>query len=69
MRVLEYQQAHNDGSAAYLRCHELRSTTERTGCLAEPHVLFAKTVVSDLDMAVERQKDVVQLEITAIPNE
>ena len=57
------------GSATDLWCHELRRTTESAGRLAKPHVFFAKTVVSDLDMAVQRQKDIVQFEITAITTE
>ena len=48
----------------YLGCHEFWSAAERTRGAAMPHILFAKTVVSDLDMPIQGQQDIVELEIT-----
>ena len=45
----------------YLGRHELGRTTERARSGAKPHVLFAQTVVSYLDMPIERQQDIVEL--------
>ena len=40
-------------SKTHFRSHELGSTTEGAGSLAEPHVLFAKSVISYLDVAIK----------------
>jgi hypothetical protein len=48
----------------YLRSHELGGTTECAGAGAEPHILLAKTVIGNLDVAIQCQKDVVKLQIT-----
>ena len=49
---------------AYFWSHELGSTTERAGSGAEPHILLAQTIISDLHVAVSGQKDVIELQIT-----
>lgn len=51
-------------AGTHLWRHELGRTTERARRLAKPHVLLAQTVVGDFDMTVEREKDVVELEIS-----
>jgi hypothetical protein len=48
----------------YLRSHELRSTTERAGGTAIPHVLLAETVVCNLNVAIQSEKNVIQLQVT-----
>lgn len=48
----------------HLWSHELWSTTESTGSLAIPHLLLTKTVISNLDVSIEGQKDVIELEIS-----
>lgn len=48
----------------YLGCHELGSTTESASSTAIPHVLLAKTIVCDLNVTVQGQKNIVQLQIT-----
>jgi hypothetical protein len=47
-----------------LGSHELRSTTEGTSGAAVPHVLLAKTVITNLDVTIKGQQNVVQLQIT-----
>lgn len=47
-----------------LGCHELGSTTEGAGGAAVPHILLAKTVISNLDVTIKSQQNVVQLQIT-----
>ena len=47
----------------YLRGHELGRTTERARRLAEPHLLLAQTVISDLDVSLHGQQDVIQLQV------
>jgi hypothetical protein len=49
--------------SAYLRRHKLGRTAERGSRLAVPHILLAKTVVGDLDVTFDGEKDVVELEI------
>lgn len=46
---------------AYLGCHELGCTTECACSRPVPHVFLAKPVISDLDMAIQCQEDVVKL--------
>ena len=48
----------------YLRGHELRSTTERAGGTAIPHVLLTETVICDLDVTIQGEKNVIQLQVT-----
>ena len=48
----------------YFRSHEFRGTTECAGSAAIPHILLAETVVTNLDMAIQSQKNVVKLQIT-----
>lgn len=52
------------GDGAYLGCHELRGTTECARSCPIPHVLLAKTVISNLDMTVQGQKNVIKLQVT-----
>jgi hypothetical protein len=47
-----------------LGCHELRCTTEGASGAAVPHVLLAKTVISNLDVTIKSQQNVVELQIT-----
>ena len=47
----------------YLWCHEFGCAAEGAGGGVVPHVLFAETIVGNLDVAVEGQEDVVELEI------
>lgn len=47
----------------YLRCHKFRSATKGTGAGPIPHLLFAKPVVRDFDVAIKGQQDVIQFEI------
>lgn len=49
--------------ATHFGGHELGCAAEGRGRLAEPHVLLAQSVVGDLDVPVEREEDVVELEI------
>ena len=51
----------------YLRSHELGSTAERARRLTIPHFLLAKTVISDLYVPIEGEKDVIELQIAAEP--
>lgn len=48
----------------YFRTHKFGCTTECAGGAAVPHVLFAKTVISNFDMTIQCQQDVVKLQIT-----
>lgn len=52
------------GRWTYLRCHKLGSTTEGARCGAIPHVLLAETVVGDLDVSIQGQKDIVEFQVT-----
>ena len=49
---------------AYLGSHELGGTAEGAGRAAVPHLLLAETVVGNLDVSIERQEDVVELQIS-----
>jgi hypothetical protein len=49
---------------AYLRSHELRSTTEGASCRAIPHFFLAETVIRDFNMSIKSQKNIVQLKIS-----
>lgn len=51
-------------SQTYFRSHEFGCTTEGASGAAVPHVLLAKTVISNLDMTIQGQQDVVKLQIT-----
>ena len=51
----------------YLWSHEFGGTTERAGGGAIPHLLLAKTVISDLYVPIEGEKDVIELQIAAEP--
>lgn len=46
-------------SATYFGCHEFKTTAEGTSLRTIPHVLFAVTVVADLDVSIKSQKNVV----------
>jgi len=48
----------------HLGCHEFWSAAKRAGCLTEPHFFFAQTVISYLDMTIQRQQDIVQFQVT-----
>ena len=48
-----------------LWCHKLGRAAKRAGCLSVPHILFAQTIIGDLDMTIQRQQDIIELEITA----
>ena len=50
-----------------LGCHEFRSSTESARRLSIPHLLLAKTVISDLHVPIEGEKDVIELQIAAEP--
>jgi len=51
------------GGGRYLWRHEFGCAAEGAGGGVVPHVLFAETIVGNLDVAVEGQEDVVELEI------
>ena len=51
----------------YLGRHELRRTTKCAGARSVPHVLLAESIIGNLDVAIQRQKNVVEFEI-AIDN-
>ena len=46
----------------YLGSHEFGSTTERAGGATVPHVLLTETIISNLDVTVQGQKNVVKLQ-------
>lgn len=48
----------------YLGRHELGRSAKRAGCRSVPHVLLAETIIGNLDVTVQREKNVVELEIT-----
>ena len=48
---------------AYLGRHELGRTTERARSGPEPHLLFAQTVISDLDVPLHREENVIKLQV------
>ena len=48
----------------YFRRHEFGSTTERAGSRAIVHIFLTETVISNLDMSIKCQHDVIELEIT-----
>ena len=50
--------------STYFGCHELWSATERARRRSEPHIFLAETVVTNLDVAIQVEEDVVKLEIT-----
>lgn len=50
---------------AYFGGHEFGSTAERTCGTAIPHFLLAQTIISDLDVTVQCQENVIQLQISA----
>lgn len=52
------------GQWTYLRRHKLGSTTEGARCGSIPHVLLAETVVRNLDVSVQGQKNIVELQVT-----
>jgi len=47
----------------YLWCHEFGGTAESASRGTEPHVLLAKTIIGNLDMAIKSQQDVVKFQI------
>ena len=51
-------------TSTYLWCHEFGSTTERACVGSIPHVLLAETIVRNLDVTIQGQKNVVKLQIT-----
>lgn len=48
----------------YLWAHEFRSTTERACCATIPHVLLAETIISNFDVTIHGQQNVIELQIT-----
>lgn len=48
----------------HLWCHKLGCATECAGRRPIPHVLLTETVVCNLDVPVQRQQDIVKLQIT-----
>ena len=54
----------NQSRRLYLRCHEPGSATEPAGSGYVPHLLLEQTIVSKLNVATQRQEDVVQFQIT-----
>lgn len=48
----------------YFGCHKLGRTTESASSLSIPHILLAETIICDFDVSVEREKDVIELQIT-----
>ena len=55
-----------EGATANLGGHELGSAAERARSRSVPHLFFAQTVISDLDVAVEGEKDVVELQVAVM---
>jgi hypothetical protein len=55
---------HRACSHSYLRCHELRSTTERAGGRTIPHLFLTQTVICNLDVTVQGEQDIVELQIS-----
>jgi hypothetical protein len=49
--------------ATYLWRHEFWGTTEGASRGTEPHILLAKTIIGNLDVAIKRQQDVVKFQI------
>lgn len=47
----------------YLGCHELGSSTESASSRAIPHVFLAQTVISNPDVTVKSQHDIVKLQV------
>lgn len=48
----------------YLWRHELRSTAECASSRSIPHLLLTQTVISNLDVSIQSEQDVVELQIT-----
>jgi len=48
----------------YLRRHEFRSAAESAGCWSIPHFFFAQSIIGNLDMAIKRQKNVIEFQIS-----
>jgi hypothetical protein len=48
----------------YLGGHKLRSTTERTRRRPVPHLFLTQTVISNLDMPVHCQENIVKFQIS-----
>lgn len=48
----------------YLGSHEFGSTTESASIGTVPHVLLTETIVCNLDMTIQCQKDVIKLQVT-----
>lgn len=48
----------------YFWAHEFRSTTERACCATIPHVLLAETIISNFDVTIHGQQNVIELQIT-----
>jgi hypothetical protein len=47
----------------YLRSHELGSSAEGACRAPIPHLFLAQTVITNLDMAVKGEKDVVEFQV------
>lgn len=47
----------------YLGSHELWCATEGARCRAVPHLLFAQTVISNLDMPIHSEQNVIKFQI------
>jgi hypothetical protein len=49
---------------AYLWCHEFRRTTECARSRSVPHLLLTQTVISNLDVTIQCEQNVVKLQIS-----
>lgn len=56
--------APNPRTKTYFWRHEFRSTAEGAGTRSIPHFFLTQPIVGNLDMAVKRQEDVVELKIS-----
>lgn len=54
----------NFADLCYLGGHEFGSATKCTCGIAKPHVFLAQAIISDLDVTVQCQENVVQLQIS-----
>lgn len=50
--------------STYFWAHEFRCTAERASCTTIPHVLLAKTIISNFDVTIQGQQNVIELQVT-----
>lgn len=55
-----------EGATANLGGHEFGSAAECARSRSVPHLFLAQTVISDFDVAVEGEKDVVELQVAVM---